>query len=127
MSKDGSLHSEFCDSLQKTKAPAFASLYVVKIKNKRQGIKSQLELIIIPGYDYLWNIAGRVVDLPRILRHELMEISEVETNLPIADGVLTSDIKCPTQVTVERTSCLVVDGQAKVVALRKPRGSGTFG
>ena len=26
----------------------------------------------------------------------------------IAD-VLTSDIKCPTQVTLERTSCLVVD------------------
>ena len=47
-------------------------------------------------------VAGHVVDRPRILRHELMEISEVETDL-------SSEIKCPVQVTLERTSCLVVD------------------
>ena len=40
--------------------------------------------------------------------------------------MLTSDIKCPTQVTLERTSCLVIDGQAQVVAFGKQIGD-TFG
>ena len=32
-----------------------------------------------------------------------------------------------TQVTLDGTSCLVVDGQARVVAIGKQRGSATFG
>ena len=47
-------------------------------------------------------------------------------NKPVISDVLTSDIKCPTQVTLEQTSCLVVDGQARVVALGKPICSDTF-
>ena len=43
-----------------------------------------------------------------------------ENKSVIAD-VLTSDIKSPTKVTLERTSCLVVDGQARMVAPGKPR------
>ena len=52
-------------------------------------------------------------DLPTILQHELMEISLRGGNKPGIADVLTSDIKFPTQVTLEQTSCLVVDGQAE--------------
>ena len=76
MSKDGSLHRKFCDSLKKIKAPAFASLYVVKKTRDREvTIKTDHNTLLrfLVEYD-----AGRVVDLTRILRHVLMEISEVE-------------------------------------------------
>ena len=45
---------------------------------------------LVMAYD-----ARRVIDLPRILRHELMEIIR-GGNKPVISDVLTSGIKCPT-------------------------------
>ena len=79
LSKYGSLHRKCCDSLKKTKAPTFASLYVVK-KQTNEEVTTKYDhntsVRLVITYD-----AGRVIDLPRKLRHELIEISDVETNL----------------------------------------------
>ena len=135
LSTDGCLHRKLCDSLKKTKAPTFAFLYEVKqqTRDKEVTIKADRNILLrlIVAYD-----AGGVVDLPRILRHEFMPVpvAPAELNGDLRGGnksviadVMTSDIKCPTQVTLDGTSCLVVDGQARVVAIGKPRGSATFG
>ncbi len=88
-SKDvGVVHRQLYDLLKKTKAPPFASLYVVKKQTRYKEVLADHNTLLrlVVAYD-----DGRVVDRPRILRHELMEISEVETDL-------SSEIKCPVQV-----------------------------
>ena len=80
--------------------------------------------------------AARPVDLPKILQHELMPVpvAIAELNGSLRSGnkavfadVLTSNIDCPSDITHEGRSCLVIDGQARVVALGKPDGCVTFG
>ena len=41
--------------------------------------------------------------------------------------VLIKDIDCPTQINIDGSSCLIIDVQAAVVALGKPKGITTFG
>lgn len=79
---------------------------------------------------------GGVVELPKILQHELMPmpapLAELNGDLRggnksvIAD-ILTSDPQCCPEVTLDWTSCLVIDDQACVVALGKLHGSTIFG
>lgn len=45
----------------------------------------------------------------------------------ILTDVMTKDVTCPPEITLDRTSCLVIDGQALVVALGKPSGVSNFG
>ncbi|KAG1664222.1 hypothetical protein GQR58_019901 [Nymphon striatum] len=80
--------------------------------------------------------AGRKVDLDMVLQHELLNvpISLAQTNRALRTGnkailvdVMTKDIVCPPQVVLDGSSCLVVDGQAAVVALGKPENVDNFG
>ncbi|KAG1713911.1 Lactosylceramide 1,3-N-acetyl-beta-D-glucosaminyltransferase [Nymphon striatum] len=80
--------------------------------------------------------AGRKVDFDMVLQHELLNvpISLAQTNRAIRTGnkailvdVMTKDIVCPPQVVLDGSSCLVVDGQAAVVALGKPENVDNFG
>ena len=80
--------------------------------------------------------AGRQVDLPKILKHELMPVplSLAETNgsLRVGDksllvGVLTSQTTCPANIRPTGSSCLIIDGPALVQSLGKPTGAKTFG
>ncbi|KAG1683504.1 hypothetical protein GQR58_009959 [Nymphon striatum] len=71
-----------------------------------------------------------------VLQHELLNvsISLTQTNRALRTGnkailvdVMTKDIVCPPQVVLDGSSCLVVDGQAAVVALGKPENVDNFG
>ena len=80
--------------------------------------------------------AGREVDLPAILQHELMPVpvSLAEINGTMRTGnksilvdVLTENIKCPESITLKGRSALLIDGFALVAALGKPHEAKTFG
>ncbi|KAL9960047.1 hypothetical protein ACROYT_G033445 [Oculina patagonica] len=66
-------HKKLRDPLPKNKAPTFSSLYEVQKKEseKSAAIKADRNILqrIITAYD-----AGRSVDLPRILSHDLMAV-----------------------------------------------------
>ena len=40
---------------------------------------------------------------------------------------MTQGLTCPAEVTIDGTSCLVIDGQALVMSLGKPAGITNFG
>ena len=81
--------------------------------------------------------AGRKVDLHHVLQHELMNIpiSIANCNGSLRTGskailadVITRAVVCPAEVKVDQSnSCLIIDGQAVVVAIGKPAGAHTFG
>ena len=94
--------------------------------------KNVLQRLII-AYD-----AGCAVDLPAIMKYELMPVplSIVEMNGALRTGnkalladVLTAGICCPIAIDnlVPVSSCLIIDDQASIVALGKPSGVETFG
>lgn len=66
-------HKKLRDLLPKNKAPTFSTLYEVEKKESEKcaAIKADRDTLqrIITAYD-----AGRKVDLPRILSHELMAV-----------------------------------------------------
>ncbi|KAG1656012.1 hypothetical protein GQR58_024202 [Nymphon striatum] len=124
------------DTLSKSKALTFSSLYNVKEstqKAKDATLKADRNILqcLITAYQ-----AGRKVDLDMVLQHELLNvsISLTQTNRALRTGnkailvdVMTKDIVCPPQVVLDGSSCLVVDGQAAVVALGKPENVDNFG
>ncbi|KAG7500299.1 hypothetical protein JOB18_016414 [Solea senegalensis] len=125
-------------TLHKSKAKTFASLYEVaknpKIKDNRTVIKADRNILkrLVTAYE-----AGRPVDLPAVLKHELLPvpISLAEMNGTLRTGnksvlvnKLTEDIVCPEAIELpDMSSCLIIDGQALVVALGKPDKAVTFG
>ena len=133
---DSDMHLDLKAPIQKNKAKTFASLYeVVKVsKGKENTIKVDRNILqrLITAYR-----AGRDVNLENILQHELMTIP---LSLAITDGILHSTNKSvlanilTQQVEIsannavdEASSCLLIDGQALVMALGKPPGIKTFG
>ncbi|KAK6185234.1 hypothetical protein SNE40_007510 [Patella caerulea] len=87
------------------------------------------------GFYDIYN-SGRDVDLPAVLTHELLPVpaSLAEINGTLRTGnkaiiadVLTEGIECPQVISPEVSGCLVIDGQALVVALGKPENTVTFG
>ena len=119
-------------------APTFCTLYKVvkntKDKDKKVVLKADrnvLQRLII------WYEAGRPVDLPSVLKHELlpMPLSIAEMNDTLRTGnksvlvnVITAGINCPEAIELhEASSCNIIDGQAFVVALGKPDNASTFG
>lgn len=104
-------------------------IYIPKeIKGKETSMKADRKILqrLIIAYH-----AGRNVDLHRVLQHELMTVpvALAYTNGSLRVGnktvltyVMTKDVTCPTEITLDGTSCLVIDGQALVVVLGKPSG-----
>ena len=130
-------HIKLQDPLKKTKPLTFSSLYEVakenKVKDKAVTIKADRSILqrIITAYG-----AGRTVDLHSILRHELMPVplALAELNGKLRSGnksglldVLTKDIVCPPSIVLDQPSTLIIDGQARVVAIGKPPNCKTFG
>lgn len=125
-------------TLHKSKAKTFASLYEVvkdaKDKDKRTILKADRNVLqrLVTAYE-----AGRPVDLPVVLKHELLPVpvSLAEMNGTLRTGnksiladKLTEDIVCPEAIEVhDSSSCLIIDGQALVVALGKPDNAMNFG
>ena len=126
----------FHSALQKVKAPTFATLYDVATKTpsgKTESTKADRNFLqrLIAAYR-----AGRPVDLARILNHELMNvpISIAETSGELRSGIkanlfdiLIQSVTCPTEISNDEPSCLIIDGQAAVMSLGKPSKANTFG
>ena len=125
------------DTMLKSKVLTFSSLYVISkdaAKKKTEVLKSDRQIFqrLIMAYQ-----AGRPVDLDNILKHELVKVppSIAEENGSLRSGnkamlvdVLTKDVNCPPEIDIEDgNSCLVIDGQASVVAFGKPSDAKTFG
>ena len=126
------------DPLRRNNAPTFATLYQVpkqtKERDKKEVLKADRNILrrLVTAYK-----ARRSVDLPSILKHELLPvpISLAEMNGALRSGnkallaeVMTEGIDCPETIQLHDTSsCLIIDGQALVVALGKPDGAVTFG
>ena len=98
-----------------------------KEREKSAAIKADRTILqrIITAYD-----AGRRVDLPRILSHELVSVplAIADTNGQLRSGNKSVLIELEyTRVTpVTGRSTLVTDGQALVMALRRPTECNTF-
>lgn len=80
--------------------------------------------------------SGRTVDMKAILKHELMPVplALAELNGSLRDGsksiladMIIANIKIPSSIELQGTSCLIIDGQALVVALGRPTEAKTFG
>lgn len=124
--------------LHKSYAKTFSSLYEVvkdsKDKDKRTILKVDRNILkrLVTAYE-----AGRPVDLPSVLKHELLPVpvSLAEMNRRLRTGKksaladkLTEGVVCPDAIELNgRSSCLIIDGQALVVALGKPDKAVTFG
>ena len=125
-------------TLHRSNAKTFASLYEVvkytKDKDKQTIMKADRNVLrrLVTAYE-----AGRPVDLQAILKHELLPVpvSLAEMDGTLRTGTksvlvdkLTEDVICPSTIELhESSSCLIVDGQALVVALGKPNIAVTFG
>lgn len=122
------------DPLPKNKAPTFSTLYEAKKKENEKSavVKADRSILqrIITAYD-----AGRRVDLPNILSHELMAVplAIADTNSQLRTGnksmtieLLSNGMERPQVTPIARRSTLVVDGQALVIALGRPSECNTF-
>ena len=81
--------------------------------------------------------AGRNIDLSAILKQELMPVpvSLAEMNGKLRSGnksqladILTRDIDCPATINLQdKSACLLIDGQARVISIGKPPDIDNFG
>ena len=127
-SPDSEMHLDLKAPIQKNKAKTFASLQeVVNVsKGKQNSIKVNRAILqrLITAYR-----AGRHVNLENILQHELMTIqlslattygSLHSTNMYVLANILTQQVETSANVAVDEANCLLIDGQAFVMALGKP-------
>ncbi len=123
--------------LARDNAPTFATLYSVKdtrSKDQKHVMKADRSVLqrLITAFE-----AGRPVDMPSILEHELMPVplSIAELNGTLRTGnksiladLLTEGIDCPETIELhDQSACLIIDGQALVVAIGKPINAENFG
>ncbi|KAL9951255.1 hypothetical protein ACROYT_G043889 [Oculina patagonica] len=127
-------HKKLRDPLPKNKAPTFSSLYEVQKKESEKSAAIKADRNILQRINRAYD-AGRSVDLPRILNHELMEVplAIADTNGQLRTGnksvmieLLSSGTERPLVTPVAGRSTLVVDGQALVMSLGRPSECNTF-
>ncbi len=114
-----------------------ATLYDVKdtrSKDQKQVTKADRSVLqrLITAFE-----AGRPVNMPQILQHELMPVplSIAELNGTLRTGnksvladLITEGIDCPETIELhDNSSCLIIDGQALVVAIGRPTTATNFG
>jgi hypothetical protein len=128
----------FHDPLMKNKTPTFKTLYDVVKDSKEKDKKTILKAVrivlqqLITVYE-----AGHPFDMASILKHELMPVpvslAKVNGTLRTGNKLLLADIlkegiNCPETINLNnRSSCLIIDGQALVVGIGKPADAVTFG
>ena len=132
---DNDQHVVLKAPIRKNKALTFATLYVVvqDVKGKQSTIKIDRNILqrLITAYR-----AGREVNLGNILKHELMSVplslattsgTLLSSSKSLLSDILTKDVLTPPTATLHGPSCLLIDGQALVMALGKPSNISTFG
>ena len=113
----------------------FSTLYEVvpPFKSKQNTIKVDRNILqsLITAYK-----AGRKVNLEDVLKHEFMTVPLLlaktngnlhSTNKALLSAVLTQDVHCPASIELDNPCCLIIDGQALVMALGKPSDVKIFG
>ena len=111
--------------IDKNKAATFASLYTIVEDVKGKAIKVDRNIFrgLITAYR-----AGCEVNLDRIPQHKLMsDTLSLDTtsgilhsaNKSLLDDVLTQGVTTPTTVSLVGPSCLLIDGQALMMALAR--------
>lgn len=128
---------KFWDTMHKNFPPTFDTLYQVvkssKEKDKTKILRADRNVLqrLIVAYE-----AGRTVDLYSVLSHELMPVpvalAEMNGNLrsgqkSVLADILTSGTNCPSEIQLQGSSCLLIDGLALVAAIGRPSGAQTFG
>jgi len=80
--------------------------------------------------------ADREVNLDNILQHELMSVPLSLTkingtlhspNKSLLSNIMTKYLLTPSTISLDGPRCLLIDGQALVMALSKPQNIKTFG
>ena len=135
-----SVEIKFRDPLHKNKPMTFASLYkptksLKTGKDKEKVIRADRLVLqrLLTAYE-----AGRSINLPEILKHELLPVpvalAEMNGNLlteskAILLQAITEGISCTTSLSSVdmQNATLIIDGQVLVVAIGKPTGLVTFG
>ncbi|MES9881882.1 MAG: hypothetical protein ABW185_13470, partial [Sedimenticola sp.] len=125
----------FSDPLKKNKPLTFTNVYDAPKESSQKGktVKADRSILqrLLIAYE-----AGRHVDLEEILKHELMSVplSLAETSGNLRGGQksllidqLTQDIVCPSKIDIPESATLVIDGQALVHVIGKPKSAITFG
>ncbi len=131
---------KFRDPLHKNKPMTFASLYEptksLKTGKEKEKIIRADRLVLqrlLTAYE-----AGRSINLPEILKHELLPVpvalAEMNGNLrtgstAILVQAITEGISCPSCLSSVdlQNATLIIDGQALVLTIGKPTGLVTFG
>ncbi|MES9880098.1 MAG: hypothetical protein ABW185_04375 [Sedimenticola sp.] len=135
ISNDDTTKCKLRDPLHKSKALTFSSLYVTEKEGKGNTSTMKVDRNILQRLITAYQ-AGRKVDLDEILQHELMPVpvAIASTNGSLRTGnksvladVMTKNVTCPPDIEIDQPSCIVIDGQALVVALGKPAGVTNFG
>jgi len=125
---------KFHDPLPKVKPSTFSSLFRVPKQQtvKERAIKADRNILqrLVTAHEY-----GRQINLKQVLQHELMPVALALAEMnSLRSGdkstlaeVLTSGVECPPDIPPADDSCLIIDGQALLIALGKPHGAVTFG
>ena len=129
-----SQYTELGSPLDK-KVHSFSSLYYIQkeSKGKQKNIKvdRNIQQRLITAYK-----AGRQVNLGNVLKHELMSVpvslAEMDDSLrvwnkPSLIDVLIQNVSTPSEIEIKAPSTVIIDGQALVMALGKPKRLNTFG
>ena len=108
-------------------------LYTKKAKANKKTIKvdRNIQPRLITAYR-----AGRQVNLGNVLKHELIPVpvslAEMDDSLRVGNkpsliDVLIQNVSTPSEIEIKAPSTLIIDGQALVTALGKPKGLNSFG
>ncbi|CAH1154985.1 unnamed protein product [Phaedon cochleariae] len=125
----------FYAKIPKNSALTLSDLFKVKdTKDRKKVVEADRDVLrrLIVAFE-----AGRQIDLPSILKHELLS---VPLSIAEMDGTLRSSekasmiklvaegVECPNSINIDRnTSQLIIDGQALVNSIGKPATATTFG
>ena len=129
---------EFYKNIERNNAKTFKDLYLKTVKNKEMEKKTVIKadrnflVRIIKAYQF-----GQEVNLSEILRNEILPVPLSLAGLngllnpgdkALLQKKLLENIDCPETINLSgQMSCLILDGQALVCSIRKPKGINTFG
>ncbi|CAG9812620.1 unnamed protein product [Phaedon cochleariae] len=119
---------------QKT-ASTLSDLFIVKdTQDQKKVVEADRNVLrrLIVAFE-----AGRQIDLPSILKHELLpvplSIAEMDGTLRSSEKasmikLVAEGVECPNSINIDRNpSQLIIDGQALVNSIGKPATATTFG
>ena len=129
---------KFFMNIQRTNAKTFKDLYLIRVNDKEK----ERKIVIKADRNFLIKVIkafsfGQNPNLSEILCNEILPVplSLAELNGCLRSGdkavlqkKLLEGINCPENISLNgEMACLIIDGQALVCALRKPKGIKTFG